>query len=486
MGKVLVIDDDRSLCEMMVDLVRRLGHQGEGRSTLSEGLGRLSQEPFDLVFLDVNMPDGSGLEALSLIRQMPDPPEVIIMTGFGSPDGAETAIVNGAWDYVEKPVSPRKIMLPLTRVFQYLENARKARKPAVALKQTGIVANSPAMKHCLDLVAQGAAGDVNVLITGETGTGKELFARAIHENSLRSAGELVVVDCAGLPETLVESTLFGHRKGAFTGAEREEKGLVSQADNGTLFLDEIGELPLSIQKSFLRVLQEHRYRPVGGGTEKASNFRLVAATNRNLEKMAEEGGFRKDLLYRINSLVITLPPLRERPEDIREMAVFHANRLCGRQGRGVKGLSPEYLETLSAYSWPGNVRELVNVVERSLATALDEPELFAKHLPAHVRIRAIQASMQQGPSLQAGDAVAEPGASPAVSRPTVLASYKTMREEVTNEAERAYLLDLMAKTHGNIQDACRIADLGRTRLYGLLKKHRVSRMGWDLEDRSSS
>ncbi|MBU2488058.1 MAG: sigma-54 dependent transcriptional regulator [Proteobacteria bacterium] len=485
MGKVLVIDDDRSLCEMMVGLVRRLGHESEGRSTLSGGLERLQQEPVDLVFLDVNMPDGNGLEALARIRQLPDPPEVIIMTGYGTPDGAETAIVNGAWDYVEKPVSPRKIMLPLTRVFQYLDNARKAKKPAVALKQTGIVTNSPAMRHCLDLVAQAAAGDASVLITGETGTGKELFAQAIHENSLRSLGELVVVDCAGLPETLVESTLFGHRKGAFTGADRDQKGLVAQADNGTLFLDEIGELPLSIQKSFLRVLQEHRFRPVGGGAEKTSDFRLVAATNRNLEKMSDEGGFRKDLLYRINSTVITLPPLQERAEDIRDMAVFHVNRLCQRQGAGSKGLSPEYLDTLAAYSWPGNVRELVNVVERSLAVAVDESTLFAKHLPAHIRIRAIQASMQSAGPVQA-PGTREAGGPPPVSNPAVPSSYKSMREEVLNEAEKAYLQDLMARTRGNIQEACRIADLGRTRLYGLLKKHNVSRMGWDLDDRPSS
>ncbi|MBW1990271.1 MAG: sigma-54-dependent Fis family transcriptional regulator [Deltaproteobacteria bacterium] len=470
MGRVLVIDDDRALCDMMVELVRRVGHKGTRETTIAAGLARLESEPFDLVFLDVQMPDGNGLDALAEIKRRPDSPEVIVMTGFSNPREAEEAILNGAWDYVSKPVSPRKLMLPLTRVFQYLDNARKAKKPAVVLKQTGIIANSKAMKACLDLVAQAAAVDASVLIAGETGTGKELFARAIHENSSRASGNLVVVDCAGLPETLVESTLFGHRKGAFTGADRDQKGLVEQAHNGTLFLDEIGELPMGVQKSFLRVLQERRFRPVGGGAEKTSNFRLVAATNRNLEKMAEEGGFRKDLLYRVNSITITLPPLRGRPDDIRDMAVYHANRLAKAMGAGAKALSPEYLETLTAYPWPGNVRELVNVVEYSLAAAVDEPELFVKHLPPHVRVRAIQASMETG---KAKEPPRPPGQ-------TTLASYKAMREAVLADAEKAYLQDLMIHTRGDIQKACRIAELGRTRLYALLKKHNISRSGWDL------
>lgn len=263
MGNVLVIDDDKNVCTAISNAVERMGHKTVHALTLKEGLEKACSDSFDVVFLDVQMPDGNGLDILPPIRGTPSSPEVIIITGFADPDGAELAIKNGAWDYIEKPCSVQEMTLPFIRALEYREE-KKAAKVPVALKREGIVGSSPKLGACLDLLPQMSNSVANVLITGETGTGKELFARAIHENSPRAGKNFVVVDCAALPDTLVESVLFGHQKGAFTGADKAQDGLVKQADRGTLFLDEVGELPLSIQKSFLRVLQERRFRPVGG------------------------------------------------------------------------------------------------------------------------------------------------------------------------------------------------------------------------------
>jgi len=251
MEDILIIDDDKTICEMLSSLIQSMGYDVTYSLTLKSGLEEASAGAFGVVFLDVRMPDGNGLDMLHEIRQVPSSPEVIIMTGQGDPDGAALAIKSGAWDYLEKPSSIEEMTLPLVRALQYREE-KKARMPKMALKREGIVGSSPQLAACLDLVAQAANSDANVLIEGETGTGKELFARAIHENSSRANGNFVVVDCTALPETLVESVLFGHKKGSFTGADKTQDGLIKQADGGTVFLDEVGELPLSAQKTFLR------------------------------------------------------------------------------------------------------------------------------------------------------------------------------------------------------------------------------------------
>jgi two-component system NtrC family response regulator len=257
MATILIIDDDHLMSETMTRMVRRLGHETLSGATLAEGLALAASHECDVVFLDVRLPDGNGLDALPRIDALPCHPEVIIMTGFGDPNGAELAIKSGAWDYIEKSSSVKEITLSLERALQYRQqkNAVTQNRTVAALKRSQIIGNSPKLNACLDLVAQAAGSDVNVFITGETGTGKELFARAVHENSQRARGNFVVVDCTALPETLVESLLFGHEKGSFTGAEKSRDGLVRQAHCGTLFLDEVGELPLPLQKAFLRVLQ---------------------------------------------------------------------------------------------------------------------------------------------------------------------------------------------------------------------------------------
>ena len=470
MAHILIIDDDESTRYSLSRMVRRMGHTCTAASTLREGKEKASSEEIDVVFLDVRMPDGSGLDALPAIRHSASSPEVIIITGYGDPDGAELALKSGAWDYMEKGCSLKETSLPLIRALQFREerNARAQTRSIVSLKREGIVGSSPQLMACLDQVAFAAGSDVNVLITGETGTGKELFAKAIHENSPRSRRSFVVVDCAALPETLVESLLFGHEKGAFTGADKVREGLIRQADGGTLFLDEVGELPLSIQKAFLRVLQERSFRPLGSSRVLKSDFRLVAATNRDLDQMVQAGGFREDLLFRLRSFTVELPPLRERREDIKELARYHTDQFCEGYGLAPKGFSPEFIDTLVAYGWPGNVRELVNALNRALTAARFDPTLFPTHLPMDIRVEVARRSL---------DSRTSPDEGLARGVPSTLPKLREFRERLIEQAERQYLQDLMALCHGDITTACELSGVSQSRIYALLQKYNVLRSG---------
>jgi two-component system NtrC family response regulator len=296
-----------------------------------------------------------------------------------------------------------------------------------------------------------------VLITGETGTGKELFAGIIHKNSARSSGNFVVVDCTSLTESLVESTLFGHTKGSFTGAEFDRQGLIKAADGGTLFLDEVGEMPLSIQKVFLRVFQERQFRPVGAIKEQTSNFRLIAATNRDLDEMVEKGQFRNDLLFRINTMRIHLPPLRQRTDDIHELATAKVNELCRKFGLSPKKFGDDFVRTLSEYSWPGNVRELFNILERAVIDAGGESTLYAMHLPRSLRIQVAKTQILQ---LTGAETVEDANDN---INPLVVSMGQKIFEDIfdspllplkefKNTAEKTYLGELIRQCDGNIQN----------------------------------
>jgi two-component system NtrC family response regulator len=489
MGNILIIDDDAEVRETLMSLTRRLKHDGSCVGTLQEGLERMRQGGVDVVFLDVTLPDGNGLSALGDIKALPDSPEVIILTGRGDPDGAELAIQGGVWDYLLKPSPIKQTMLTLERALKYRAGKRGACNP-VALVLEDVVGKSRAMRASFDAVAGAASSAASVLITGETGTGKELFARTIHANSPRAAKPFVVVDCAALTETLVESILFGHRKGAFTGADADRVGLVKLADGGTLFLDEVGEMPMHLQKAFLRVLQERRFRPVGASSEVESDFRLVAATNRSLDRMVEQGAFRSDLLYRIKTITLNLPPLRERSEDIKPLAVFRVGQLCEQYGLPLKGFDRELFHVLEGYSWPGNVRELFNVLERAFVAAGAERTLYAMHLPQDVRIKVAKASIgrvapQQGvqPPESEADRLAEsrPASPPRECTTCGLLDPSRLTSMALKDCkellERRYLECLLARSGGDVQRVIEASGLSRSHLYALLKKWGLSAEG---------
>ena len=484
MALILVVDDDDLIRELLADSVTRHGHEVRVADSLAQARHVLQNEAPDLVYMDVRLPDGSGIEALEEVRNAPGNPEVIIITGQGDPDGAELALRCGAWDYIEKPSSVDRMVLPLFRALAYREEKRKRQVPVLP-GETGIIGSSPKLAACLSQAAISAASEVDVFITGETGTGKELFARAIHAGSVRSAGPFVVVDCTTLPGNLAESELFGHERGSFTGADRRQTGLIEQADGGTLFLDEVGELPLPLQAKFLRVLQERRYRPVGGTQEKSSNFRLLAATNRDLAAMSRRGEFRDDLLYRLKAFTIALPPLREREGDIAVLTNTHLAKIALKSGKPAPSGSPDFMELLLSHDWPGNVRELLQTLDMSLVSAHGENELLPQHLPLDLRVRLVRHRVETNGAFGSAQAVQEPlerygetgraGQLPGKTDACLIIPWREHRASALSVIEATYFERLMRQVGGDAAQAARLSGLKPARLYELLGKHDLMR-----------
>ncbi|UZP65877.1 sigma-54 dependent transcriptional regulator [Desulfovibrio mangrovi] len=509
MARILIIEDDVLFREMLTSAMQLEGHEVEGASSMAQGRVAFAGPAFDLVLLDVGLPDGNGLRFISEISSAEGAPEVIIITGDGHADGAELAISSGALDYISKPASLASVHQAVDRALTYRQGARQLSEP----ERFGIVGNSVSMQRCFRLLAEAASSDAPVLITGETGTGKELFARAVHRNSQRVSGPFVAVDCGAIAKSLTESELFGHAKGAFTGADRPRDGLVLQAHGGTLFLDEVGELAMPQQRAFLRVLEEQRFRPVGGGHEIFSNFRLVAATNRPLPAMVHRGTFRADLLYRLQAVHIHLPPLRERMEDLPELVTHFIEKGCQRYGFQPKTLNVAFVNELKTYPWPGNVRELLHVTEQSIIRGRFSDELLPEHLPSSIRVAVARSrimntgqvaeseylqkhgddshesgkdwrgSENRGQTQERNWAKASSNARDtfaAESEAGVLSPWKEFRDKVLDDAERSYLLRLLHSTQGDVTRASGIAGISRQRLYAMLRKHGISK-SWRFE-----
>ncbi len=453
-AKVLIIDDDDDVVYTLSRLVKEMGHEVDHAFTIKDGLSKILPSAFDLILLDVNLPDGSGLDIISDIMNVSDHIQVIIMTAFSDSDGATLAIESGAWDYVEKPASPKKFKLQISRALQFQEQKRLA-AGFVPLNADNIIGKSKAITQCLEQAAQMANSNANVLITGETGTGKELFAKIIHDKSTRKNENFIVVDCSILTENFIESVLFGHEKGAFTGADKKRNGLISLADNGTLFLDEIGELPQSIQSSFLRVLQEKKFRPVGGEKEISSNFRVIAATNKNMDQMVDEKKFRNDLLYRLKAFTIELPALRNIKEDIQEIAQFHIQFFCNQYKMDLKEPAPDFFETLIQYHWPGNVRELVNTIEVCVSSTPLENILFAYHLPKKIRAQITSSSLAKPEDLS-------------------MSNHLLAFKDVLENTEKEYLEKLYSYAKGDIKKMHQISGLSRSVIYRKLKQYKIN------------
>jgi two-component system, NtrC family, response regulator len=462
-AQILVIDDEEPIREILTARMEALSHEVFTAATLEQGLSIIEQQALDLVFLDVNLPDGNGLDALPAIKQNCSEPEVIIITAMGSGQGAEIAINNGAWDYIEKPFYKQTLILQINQALEYRKAKHKISAPRL-FQPAGIIGKSFVMKKCLEQAAQCAPSHTNVLVQGESGTGKELFARAIHDHSSVSNAAYIIVDCAAMPDTLMESLLFGHEKGAFTGADRASDGLIKMADKGTLFLDEIGELPLAAQKTFLRVLQEKKFRPVGSTRESASDFRLIAATNRDLEKMAAAGTFRKDLLYRVQTIVISLPPLRQRKEDIHDLALHHTGELCRKHKIPRKVLLPETLDILENHDWPGNVRELINVLEKTLICDPQISLVYPMHLPDYIRVAHVKKGLHQGAA-----------SSRQVDAGHLLENFKTFKEKALEKTEKHYFSMLLSHHAWDLDQAAAQSKLSKNRLYYFMRKYQLQK-----------
>ena len=447
-GRVLVVDDDAGMRDMLRD---DLGERGYGVTVCgdaAEALEQLATAEVDAIVTDLNMPKMNGVELCErIVANRPDVP-VIVITAFGSLETAVSAIRAGAYDFITKPLELDALVLALDRAIQHRSLREEVKRLRVAVAESRkygeILGASPAMRKVYALLDRIADSSASVLVTGETGTGKELVARALHDRGPRKNGPFVGINCSAVPETLLEAELFGHVRGAFTDASRARSGLFARANGGTLFLDEIGDLPLALQPKLLRALQERKVRPVGSDDEVSFDARVVTATNRDLESAVEENRFREDLFFRINVIHVALPPLRARGGDVLVLAQHFVDRYAGQAGKAVSGISAAAAERLLAYAWPGNVRELENCIERAIA--LTEYEKIAvDDLPEKIR------SYRRSHVLVASDDPAE----------------LVPLEEV----ERRYILRVMEAVGGNKTEAAQVLGVGRRTLYRKLEQY---------------
>ena len=368
---ILVVDDELSMREVLEMLLRRSGYRATCADSGDAAMKLLKKERFDLLLVDIRLGDMDGLEVLKAAKSSNGDIIVIMISAHASAETAVDAMNAGAYDYVPKPFSNDELLSTIGKALDAKSLEKEKSQLDDALRETihfdRIVGNSPRMMHIYDLIRQVAQTDTNVLISGESGTGKELIAHALHQESTRRDKPFVVINCGGIPETLIESELFGHKKGSFTGADRDKGGLFEAAHRGTIFLDEIGELPVQVQVKLLRVLQERTFRAVGGSEDILVDIRIISATNKNLEKAVIDGGFREDLFYRLNVVEIKVPPLRERKADLRHLAQHFLDKYARKMGKEMTKISSYAIDLLSKYDFPGNVRELENLMERSVA-----------------------------------------------------------------------------------------------------------------------
>jgi two-component system response regulator HydG len=455
---VLIADDEPLFLRTTTALLRKAGFTCVSAADGNEALEALEREPFDLLLSDLNMPGNLKLELLREGRtNWPEVP-VIVVTGAPSLPSAIESVRLGITDYLLKPVKYEDLLSAVRRALAH--QTRRRPKEARSAAQEGektrfpeIVGESPQIQDLFEIIERVADTDTNILITGESGTGKEVVASAIHRLSRRSDGKLLVVDCTAIPETLFESVLFGHAKGSFTGAFKDQTGLLNQSDGGSAFFDEIGELSAPLQAKLLRVIQEQSFTPVGKTESHTIDTRFICATNRDLELEVNAGRFRRDLFYRLAVIHIELPPLRERGDDVVLLARHFLEQLQPQQRR-VADFSPESLDLLRQYDWPGNIRELRNAVERGLALARGD-QILPADLPASVR--RVRKEIANDSPRQV------PAASPAASRAAAV-----------DGAERDYLTALLRENAGNVAQSARQAGMSRQGLHKLLKKHGVN------------
>jgi two-component system response regulator AtoC len=451
-ARVLAVDDEADMLEVLEDVLRRPGLAVETERDSGRALLRLGEETFDLLITDLRMPGMDGLALLQAAREADPDLLVLVVTAYPAVESAVEAIRGGAFDYVTKPFEPDHLRIVVDRALSHRrlawENRFLRRQLAGQAAYQGMIGRSASMRQVFELVETIAPKDANVFVVGESGTGKDLVAHAIHDRSARSGGNFVPVDCGALPEALLESELFGHERGAFTGAVKTNPGLFEFADGGTVFLDEICELPLPLQAKLLRALQERQVRRVGGREMRRADVRVVSATNRDIEQEVLAKRFRQDLYYRLNVVMVRLPPLRERSEDIPVLVAHFLEQFGCQAEREVRGIAPETLGLLVRYPWPGNVRELRNVVERGVSLTNNE-FLLPSDLP-----EALRESRGKGSAFPLG-------------------AFSQARAERVAAFEREYLTALLLRTRGNVSQAARLGGIPRGSLHRLMRRHNL-------------
>jgi len=447
-AKILVIDDEDSMCSFMEIMLSKEGYEVSSTTSGSEGISRLRSENYDLVIADLNMPEMTGIEVLKEVKSFKNEQEVIVMTAFASVDTAIEAMKQGAADYVTKPFKVDEVKLVIDKTI----NRRRLIHENTSLKMQlqsensfdNFIGNSDPVIRLKKMARRVAGSESTVLIRGESGTGKDLIARAIHNVSSRCGGPFVTINCAALPENLLETELFGHKKGSFTGAINNKEGLFKVASGGTFFLDEVGNTSLSIQVKLLRVLEDKKIIPVGETKPIDVDVRLIAATNADLEEDVKAGRFRADLFYRLNVIPIHIPPLRERREDIPLLVEFFVGRFCEKSNVSVKSVSQEALNLLLSYGWPGNVRELENIVERAvLLNRSDQLESsdFPEKVSQPERLAVVNENQPANPTLES--------------------------------IEKAYIHFVMSQTDGKKTEAARILGIDTSTLYRKIQRYNL-------------
>jgi two-component system response regulator HydG len=449
---VLVVDDEQETCDLLQMVLEREGYAVTTSTSAQNALELVGSKDFDCVVTDLSMPEMGGLELCErVVGTRPNVP-VVVITGQGSLETAIGAIRVGSYDFITKPIDPKILVVAVARAIAHKDLSDEVKRlqavaPVEESKLENVVGTSAAMRRVFGLVARVADSEAGVLIHGETGTGKELIARAIHEHGRRRAGPFIAINCAAVPASLIESELFGHERGAFTDAKQQRTGLFVQANGGTLFLDEIGELPLEVQPKLLRALQERKVRPVGSNREIPFDARLIAATNRVLEDEVYERRFREDLFYRINVVKIDVPPLRERGGDVLHLARHFLKIYAERHGKGEMELSTAAAEKLISYSWPGNVRELENCLDGAVALARGS-RIELDDLPEKVRS----------------------------FRPEKFVVTANQPEEIVtiDELERRYILRVLSLVGGNKSRAAQVLGFDRRTLYRKLERYQTN------------
>jgi DNA-binding NtrC family response regulator len=443
-ARILVVDDESSITGALEIILAEQGYKIKTASTVSEATQLLRDQPFDLVFTDLRLPDTSGLDLLTRIKEERPETEVILMTAHGSLEITIDAIKKGAYYYLEKPFTPDQVLMLTARTLEFAavrqENRDLKRAIFSDIEAFGMIGRTQRMQRIYETIRATAPSEASVLIEGESGTGKELIATAYHLQSNRSSGPFMRINCAAIPHDLIESELFGYKKGAFTGADRDKRGLIEAASGGTLLLDEMAEMPVHLQSKLLRVLQERSLRRLGGEQEIPVDFRLVTSTNRDTKQAMQDGILREDLYFRISTIKITVPPLRERLDDLVLLAEMFLRRYCAKYDRPIRGISQASLSLLSRYAWPGNVRELESVMERAVLFC-QEDQIGPEHLPEHIQSSRVSRFRCELPP------------------------YLTLEE-----IEREAIEQTLERTGNNIKKTAQILNVHRPTLYRWLKK----------------